>query len=90
MIFDRLKDFDYETSEYVTTLGSYEFEKFVYRKEIFEEYEETEFEGHKFMRVKDYDTLLRKQFGDYMELPPPEKRGAHHRFAFYKKDGGKQ
>ena len=26
---------------------------------------------------RDYDTLLRRGYGDYMELPPPEQRRNH-------------
>ena len=33
-----------------------------------------EFEGHMFMAVADYDRYLRMLYGNYMELPPPEKR----------------
>ena len=36
---------------------------------------------------KGNDTCLRQQYGDYMELPPLEKRGTHHDFiVFYDPD----
>ena len=35
------------------------------------------FEGHTFQAPIGYDRILRKLYGDYMQLPPPEKRVAH-------------
>ena len=35
---------------------------------------EIEFEGHLFYAPKDYDTYLRSRYGDYMQLPPEDKR----------------
>ena len=39
---------------------------------------EYEFEGHRFMGVRDYDKYLKQWYGDYMQLPPVEKRVAKH------------
>ena len=36
------------------------------------------FEGHDFYIPKDYDQYLTKIYGDYMKLPPEEKRKSHH------------
>ena len=41
---------------------------------IFGEYIDVDFEGMKFMAVKKYDQYLRISYGNYMELPPVEKR----------------
>ncbi|MFV0417761.1 MAG: phosphorylcholine transferase LicD [Dysgonomonas sp.] len=35
------------------------------------------FEGKEFSAPKDVDTYLRKQYGDYMSVPPKEKRATH-------------
>ena len=35
------------------------------------------FEGKRFQGIKDYDSYLSFKFGDYMELPPTEKRKVH-------------
>lgn len=35
------------------------------------------FEGHIFQGVKDYDGWLRHEYGDYMQIPPEEKRKTH-------------
>ena len=36
-----------------------------------------EFEGCEFWGPNDYDTYLKNLYGDYMKLPPPEKRQTH-------------
>ncbi len=36
-----------------------------------------DFEGLKVNGVRDYDTVLKKDYGNYMELPPEEKRETH-------------
>jgi len=37
-----------------------------------------EFEGHLFPIPKNYDSVLRRLFGDYMEFPPKEQQKPHH------------
>lgn len=44
------------------------------------------FEGRDFAVPPDYDKVLRKQFGDYMQLPPPADRKPHHLFTVYIND----
>lgn len=41
------------------------------------------FEGYHLKAPKDYDKYLRILYGDYMQLPPVEKRVAHHHFIAY-------
>lgn len=36
------------------------------------------FEGRTLPAIKDYDTYLKGIYGDYMQLPPEEKRVSHH------------
>lgn len=43
-------------------------------KSVYQEKRLAEFEGKKFWVPGDYDTLLKLYFGNYMELPPEEKR----------------
>lgn len=43
-----------------------------------------DFEGLKLPAVKDYDSYLSQIYGDYMKLPPVDKRQPHHSFSVYK------
>ena len=46
--------------------------------DLFDEYADIEFEGHKFMTVAKWDKFLRTDYGDYMQLPPEEDRVPKH------------
>lgn len=48
------------------------------KKRIFEEYIDVEFEGSKYKGLKNYDYYLTKIYGDYMTLPPKDKRITHN------------
>lgn len=48
-----------------------------YKKEWYNDVEERKFEGHSFLACKKYDEYLKFMYGDYMKLPPVEKRKAH-------------
>lgn len=48
-----------------------------YLRKCFVELAPTQFEGITVMGMKDYDTYLSYKYGDYMELPPEEKRKVH-------------
>ena len=54
-------------------------------KEWFKEKILLDFEGYKFWCPKDYDKILNFCFGDYMKLPPENKR-IHHSIEAYWKD----
>lgn len=43
------------------------------------------FNGTEFSVPKDYDSILTRLYGDYMKLPPKEKRIAQHNYKAYKK-----
>lgn len=50
---------------------------------VFDEYEDVEFEGRKFMAIKRYDEFLRIVYNDYMQLPPESERVNPHAFKAY-------
>ena len=48
-----------------------------YYRNWYETSQEIIFEGKSFVGIKDYDSYLSFKFGNYMELPPVEKRKVH-------------
>lgn len=76
--------------DYVTSLSScYGYDKETLPRAVFDEYIEMVFEGRKYFAVSNYDLWLSNVFGDYMQLPPKEKRITHGfteiDFGIYKK-----
>ena len=49
----------------------------------FEEYIDVEFENHMLKAPVGYDDYLTNTYGDYLQLPPEEKRVGHHSFKAY-------
>ena len=64
--------------------GSYR-EKEIMTKETFEHYVDVEFENLKFKSIANYDEYLKKHYGNYMKLPPEEKRITHHTYKAFRK-----
>lgn len=56
-------------------------ERYSMPKEWFTDRAEYEFEGKMFYSSKDYDTVLKYIYGDYMKLPPEDKREQHSPFS---------
>lgn len=46
--------------------------------DVFETMVEYDFEGHKYMGLARYDEYLTQCYGDYMQLPPEDKRVPYH------------
>lgn len=63
--------------------GSYGYREVV-DKDVFLQYDDMSFEGSYFKCIKRYDEYLTSIYGDYMTLPPEEKRLAHHYYKSYK------
>ena len=59
-------------------IGCYVGSPLQYPERIISEAIPVEFEGESFYIPKDYDQFLNNLYGDYMELPPEEKRVSHH------------
>lgn len=56
-------------------------------RRAFEDYMDVPFENISVSIIKGYDEYLSRLYGDYMTLPPEEKRVAHHGFKAYWKEG---
>lgn len=54
-------------------------------KRVFDSFVDVEFEGRKYKAPAGYDEWLRSFYGDYMQLPPVEKRIRTHDFVAYEK-----
>lgn len=55
-------------------------------RQALEEFIYVPFENAQLRIPKDYDTILKKCYGDYMQLPPEEDRVGHHFYTAYLKD----
>lgn len=55
-------------------------QKHKFNKVLFSSTVRMSFEDRSFMAFQDYDSYLRNAYGDYMQLPPEEKRISHHDF----------
>lgn len=51
--------------------------------DLFTEYVDIQFENYKFMAIKRYDDYLSTAYGDYMTLPPEDKRSPHHDYLYF-------
>lgn len=56
-----------------------------YPTSFFDMYVDVDFEGNKFKAIAQYDEYLRIIYGDYMQLPPEEKRIRHPQEMYWKK-----
>lgn len=59
-------------------------------KEIFESYEDIKFEDRVFRKIKNHNVYLEQLYGDYMTLPPENKRENHDYYKWYWKEGAKK
>lgn len=51
----------------------------IYKRDFYDRFIDTEFEGLHFKCLEGFDTMLRAIYGDYMEPPPPEQRIPPHK-----------
>lgn len=70
-------------SEFVGNLCSDMRARSIIEQSAFDSYVELEFEKETFKVFKGYETYLKNVYGDYMQLPPVEKRVTHHTFDAY-------
>ena len=72
--FNDLKDYKWINFE----IADKDFSQAIIDKDVFENYIDVDFDGNKFMIVKNYDALLVPAYGDYMQLPKEEDRRPIH------------
>lgn len=60
--------------------------KEICRREEYTQFAPLVFENETFVGLKEYDKYLTRLYGNYMQLPPEEKRISHHMFKAYKKN----
>ena len=79
--------YSYNDSKYIGVIvwASDEGVKTVYPKEWFGEGTDVEFEGKLYRAPVDWDKVLTRGFGKYMELPPEKDRIPHHFYDAYKR-----
>ena len=74
----------YDACEYVGVVTSnfHTVEEYI-RREDYGTPVRVEFEGKQYNAPANAHRYLENLYGDYMQLPPPEKRGQHHQFEVY-------
>ena len=77
------KTIPFENARYVGVISfSYYGMREKMTKQEFLETDQVEFEGHLFTAVKNWDKYLTSLYGNYMQLPPIEKRKSHKIYAY--------
>ncbi|MGO1468957.1 MAG: LicD family protein [Tissierella sp.] len=67
------------TKDVVAIGGSYGYIKEIKKRKWLDEFEKVIFEKNAFFAPKDYDGYLKSLYGDYMILPPKDKRENRHK-----------
>ena len=84
------KKYPITSSKYVICVGSFNPAKEIIEKEELGSPMQLPFETGSFSAPSGYDAWLRQVFGDYLTLPPEEKRISRHTFKTYWRDGIEQ
>ncbi|MEE6659946.1 LicD family protein [Limosilactobacillus pontis] len=75
----KLKNNNFDDSKYVScTVWASGGEKDIFKSKWFRDFKYAKFENYKFRIPIDYDIVLKHTYGDYMQLPDPDKRIGHH------------
>lgn len=69
---------NYKTSLVSCFHTSYGYKKETIKRKVFDNYANYKFDNKMFMGIKNYDYYLAKIYGNYMKLPPVEKRHTHN------------
>ena len=77
------RSIDFDKSKYASCIFGVYRQKEIMEQKIYTNYTDMIFEGKKFKGVANYNEYLTHFYGDYMTLPPVEKRKTHHTFKAY-------
>lgn len=79
-----VREMDFEDSEYIANQCFLQYgTKHIHEKKYYTSYILHKFEDTELYVISDYDSFLKEQYGDYMKMPPEEKRVAKHDFIKY-------
>lgn len=85
-IIGKYRKIPFEQVAYAAPIGGSYREKEIHRRTLFTDLTKLPFEGHELCAIAAYDEYLTAHYGNYMQLPPEEKRTSHHAFTAYYKD----
>jgi len=85
-LYNIIHAYDYDSCDTIIKYPPGYGEKEVIPKSMIEESIEVPFENLNVPIQKDYDALLRRYFGDYMQFPPEEEQHSHHLIAYVNLD----
>ena len=84
LIAKKVQKYNGLEAEYVAQLsGNVYGTKEIWKKEWFEDIIDVKFEERYYMVPKEYHKVLMTTFGNYMQMPPEEKRVSHHAYVAY-------
>ena len=79
-LVDAQKALPYDSSDIVGIYFAAEKTRTFLEKRVYDGIGSLPFEGREYPCVKDFDRYLTRLYGDYMQLPPEEKRVSHHSY----------
>lgn len=85
-IQEKYKKIDFDKVKFAAAVGGSYRKKEILEQSVFTNLNKLIFENEEFCAIAQYDTYLSSIYGDYMKLPPEEKRVSHHSFKAYYKE----
>lgn len=82
-IVNKYKKFDFDKVAYVAVVGGSYRLKEILPRNLYDEFINITFEGYEVKTICGYKKYLENLFGDFMQLPPLNKRVSHHTFKAY-------
>lgn len=82
-----MQKYENHDEKYIGFVPSYYGLKECFENAVFLEYEDVQFEDLTLRKIKNHDAYLSQLYGDYMQLPPENKRVNHDHYKWYWKEG---